>query len=464
MEAVSGEQPPFYCSQTQSNSRIRQMPYSLLFMVHVVLVYHSKYSKTKDMKTKITIITIFLSLITLFSFGQWQQVGYMVVNSNDTVNAANMIRGIGTDVYGCTSKGIFQSSDNGMSWTNISYNTPVIQNEIINCIFSSLNGDMFAGSTRRLYKSFDNGVTWIWLNTLPDSLDFSDVNEMNGNIIASYKIGFSTGGAYYSGDAGLTWTASTGLTNTPKWRLLADGNRVFLGSSGGVYESIDNGQSWNIAGTGFSGGGFRDVVKSGNAFFSGDISGGGLYATYDNAVSWSNADTIAFDPFCQVFSVTEASNMILTAIDGVCNPSGTSPIKMSSDTGHSWVPFMNNLPQNFYGVVGKNAAETSFFTKQGNGKKVYRYDLVTGITASGFQQPIVSVFPNPFTTKATISVSGEMKNYSFFVYDLLGNIISNSPITSPETEIEKDNLAPGIYIYELRDGSQVYATGKLIVQ
>lgn len=416
------------------------------------------------MKTKITIATFFLSLITTIAMGQWQQVGYMVVNSNDTVNGANMIRGIGTNVYACTSKGLFQSTDNGMSWTNLTYNAPVIQNEEINCVFSSLNGDMYAGSTRRLYKSIDNGSTWIWLNTLPDSLDFNDVNEMNGNIIASYKIGFSTGGAYYSSNAGLTWTASSGLTNTPKWRMLADGNRLFLGSSGGVFESLDNGQSWSIAGTGFSGGGFRDVIKSGNAFFAGDVGGGGLYGTYDNAASWANVDTNAFHPFCQVFSIAEASNLIIAAVDGVCNPSGTSPIKMSSDTGHSWTPFMNNLPQSFYGIVGKNASGTSFFTKQGNGKKVYRYDLVTGITANELPKITVSVFPNPLTTNATISVAGEINNFSFLVYDLLGNVITITPITNPQTQIGKENLAPGIYIYELRDARQVYATGKLVVQ
>lgn len=415
------------------------------------------------MKTKITIATFFFSLLTTFAVAQWQQVGYMV-NGTDTANGANMIRGVGSNVYACTSKGLFQSADNGSSWTNITWNAPVIQNEAITCIFSSVNGDLYAGSTRRLYKSIDNGATWLWLNTIPDSLDFTDVNEMNGNIIASYKIGFSTGGVYYSSNAGLTWTASTGLTNTPKWRLLADGNRLFLGSSSSVFESLDNGQSWSIAGTGFSGGGFRDVIKSGNAFFAGDISGGGLYGTYDNATSWTNVDTIAFDPFCQVFSVTEASNMIIAAIDGACNPSGTSPIKMSSDTGHSWSPFMNNLPQSFYGLVGKNAAETSFFTKQGNGKKVYRYDLVTGITAAEYQKPTVSVFPNPLTTNAIITVSGEMKSYSFLVYDILGNIISTTSITNTRTEIRKENLAPGVYIYELRDEMQIYATGKMVVQ
>jgi photosystem II stability/assembly factor-like uncharacterized protein len=417
------------------------------------------------MKIKITLITALMCLLSTFSFAQWQQIGYMIVNGNDTVNGSNMIRGFGANMYGCTSKGIFQSADNGTTWTNITYNTPVIQNEPINCVFVALNGDMYAGSTRRLYKSLDNGSTWAWLSTLPDSLDFTDVNEMNGNIVASYKVGFSTGGAFYSSNGGLTWTASTGLTNLPKWRFLADGNTLYLGSSAAVFKSTDDGQSWSVAGTGFSGGGLRDVIKSGNAFFAGDVGGGGLYGSYDNANTWANVDTVAFDPFCQVFSVTAASNMIIAAMDGTpCNPSGTSPIKMSADTGNSWTVFMNNLPSSFYSVVGRNSAGTSFFTKQGNGKKVYRFDLVTGIAQGDLTKPSVSVYPNPFVTTATISVSGELKNYSFIIYNILGEQVFQTAITASQTEIKNENLIPGIYFYELRDETNVSVTGKLIVQ
>jgi hypothetical protein len=417
------------------------------------------------MKTKATITTLLMSFLVTLAFAQWQQVGYMIVNSTDTVNGSSMIRGFGVNVYSCTTKGIFSSNDNGASWNNISYNASVIQNESINCIFVALNGDMYAGSTRRLYKSIDNGSSWTWLNSLPDSLDFMDVSEINGNMVASYRIGFSSGGCYYSNDAGLNWTATTGLPNNQKGRFLVNGNTIYLGSVDGIFSSADNGLSWTLAGTGFSGNAFRDLVKSGNAFFAGDIFGNGLFASYDNAASWANADPVAFNPFCQIFSITESNNIILATMDGTpCNPSGTSPIKMSADTGHSWTVFMNNLPGVWYNAIGRNAAGTSFFTKEGNGKKVYRYDLVLGTTAAELIKPTVSIFPNPVSTNATISISGELKKYSFRVFDLAGEMVSEIQINDSETTFDKGNLAPGIYFYELRDEQQsLFTCGKIIV-
>ena len=418
------------------------------------------------MKKIYLILTIILFASVPKLLAQWEKTGYMVVGS-DTVSGGNF-KGFGNNVYSCTSKGIFRSGDNGETWTNITSNDPAIQNESMLSIFIADNGDIYAGSTKKLFKSFNNGTSWIWLNSAQDTISYNDIIEINGNIVASYSVGFSFGGAYFSTDAGVSWTKSTGLVNLPMYYFLADGNILFLGGRDGVYKSIDNGKTWETAGTGFPvSSGPRTIIKSGQYYFAADVGGNGLFASFDNAVTWSNVNPAVFNNFCQVFSITGGSGMIIATMDGACN--GGAPIKMSSDNGTTWVSFMDGLTAGFYPSVGKNSSGTLFFTKKGT--VVYRYGSVTGIN-DNYNTPLNFAlsqnYPNPFNPSTSIGFRvSEFGFVSLKVYDVLGREVTtlvNEELSTGTYNYNFDasKLTSGIYFYKISAGNFV-ETKKMIL-
>ena len=72
----------------------------------------------------------------------------------------------------------------------------------------------------------------------------------------------------------------------------------------------------------------------------------------------------------------------------------------------------------------------------------------------------ISVYPNPFNDKTTISFySSTENNITFIVQDLLGNIVKSENINlvkgKNEIPFYKNKLVAGIYIYTLKSKSKV---------
>lgn len=70
----------------------------------------------------------------------------------------------------------------------------------------------------------------------------------------------------------------------------------------------------------------------------------------------------------------------------------------------------------------------------------------------------VSIYPNPSNGKFTINVKGELE-----IYNVLGEKIYHSTITSPKSEIDLSEKAKGIYFLQLQSAEKTYSQ-KLIIQ
>ncbi len=79
-----------------------------------------------------------------------------------------------------------------------------------------------------------------------------------------------------------------------------------------------------------------------------------------------------------------------------------------------------------------------------------------------------SLFPNPFTTQATLTFQGikNENNKSLSVYNLLGQEVQNIFVgKDKEVIIHKNNLPRGMYFYKLMDDSKtVLGMGKMVVE
>lgn len=73
------------------------------------------------------------------------------------------------------------------------------------------------------------------------------------------------------------------------------------------------------------------------------------------------------------------------------------------------------------------------------------------------------VFPNPFSHSTTLEYSNPNKEpYSILIYNLQGQVIQTiSQVRKSQVEIERGNLAAGLYFFQIQDNRKILFTGKM---
>ncbi len=88
----------------------------------------------------------------------------------------------------------------------------------------------------------------------------------------------------------------------------------------------------------------------------------------------------------------------------------------------------------------------------------------TGIIMQPFYDPILNVYPNPFSTLAFIEVPKELINSKLLLYDTFGRLIRTIELTGRKAIITKGNLAAGLYYYQVVNKENIKITGKLVLE
>jgi len=184
---------------------------------------------------------------------------------------------------GMGSGGIFRSTNNGNSWTQVfgSQNKGWVKTLSINA-----NGHIFAGLFYGyVFRSTNNGDSWTEVLSVPEVNVYCLSINSSGHVFVGTDDG---GGVYRSTDDGDSWTQiATGLTDRSVESLAINANgHIFAGVFGrGVYRSTNNGDSWALVN-----GDPNDDINSIVIDPSGHIFVGtryfGVYWTTDNGNSW----------------------------------------------------------------------------------------------------------------------------------------------------------------------------------
>jgi len=93
----------------------------------------------------------------------------------------------------------------------------------------------------------------------------------------------------------------------------------------------------------------------------------------------------------------------------------------------------------------------------------YEYQGNTYVSYNSIQDQII-VYPNPFINSTTIQIKNNTNQLQLSIYDMYGKrmkLINN--ISGDKIKIERENLIPGIYIFELKKETGDIFTGKLII-
>jgi photosystem II stability/assembly factor-like uncharacterized protein len=282
--------------------------------------------------------------------------------------------------YSHMGNGIYKSTNGGSTWTQIGLDNVGVINELIidknntQVLYAATSGNVFtSGMNRGLYKSTDGGATWANILYLGANVGVSEVVMHPTNSSILYACGqrryrsdqqsIITGNEvkiYRSVDAGATWdTLSNGLpfgtqckvglaiSNTNPNKMYA----LYIDSVnldyGGLYKSLDGGNSWNLVnsssismgGFGWYFGEIRLDPNNDNTVYVLSVR---LYKSTDGGITFSEEYLTHADKHDLKF-VNENSNSILLATDG--------GFYKSLDAGNTWTVF-NNLPiTQFYEVA-----------------------------------------------------------------------------------------------------------------
>lgn len=78
----------------------------------------------------------------------------------------------------------------------------------------------------------------------------------------------------------------------------------------------------------------------------------------------------------------------------------------------------------------------------------------------------ISIYPNPFSYSATLELNAELRNHApvFELFDMVGNKIMEFEIRNDKSEIQRNSLQNGVYLYRITDSitNEIYA-GRIII-
>lgn len=178
-------------------------------------------------------------------------------------------------------------------------------------------------------------------------------------------------------------------------------------------------------------------------------------------------------------SNTVASRGVLVTLEQ--NPGGACRVKTTDDNGyyefddlatstnyklHVDIPGLI-MDTTYYVSLSNKSTSLQFLDFYYDTTHIYTYFNV-GITDHTLNpQYDVTVYPNPFSSDATISISnptGEIRLVTLKVYDLIGQKVKEiSEETYDNIRFTSEGMIRGMYIYELQVDHQLISSGKIVV-
>lgn len=196
------------------------------------------------------------------------------------------------------SNGLLKSTDGGQNFTVIPASTFGGGN--VNTVACGINGYIFVGVTNGgIWRSTDFGTTFNNTGALTNTIVSFAVDKFDADRIYAGSSSSSLNGFFISTDGGLTFGASTISVNI--WQILqTSSNSIYIATTSSPYsfnKSTDGGLTWTAVGTqpGAMRGAALDLLE--DIYISGN---GGVYKSIDGGATFNN------------HNLTFSSNKIIT--------------------------------------------------------------------------------------------------------------------------------------------------------
>ena len=357
----------------------------------------------------------------------------------------------GSALYaGFLDSGVYVSSDNGGSWSNIGLKGIEIQSlaAIGNYLFAGTSDEIGDGA---VYRTTNKGGSWAKPANNVSTAAFALATD--GNYLYT---GTATGtGLYVSTNNGTTWTNSNALQATV-FSLAVVGSNLFAGTDNGMWLSTNHGKSWNAINTGLLGKSnwIYQFSLIGTTLFAA-TSGEGVCMTTNNGTSWSV--TTSGLPKTNVSSITATGQNLFVGTD--------SGVYLSSISGQSWVSVNTELTikkAQRVGVLGPNLYCSTVDIQTGNlVYYLWQRPLSEMIDQNSevstvHSESSVQAFPNPASNEISFSLNANTES-DIRIVDLLGIERAHVQTKSEIARVSCSSLANGRYLTIIRENNSVCA-------
>lgn len=248
--------------------------------------------------------------------------------------------GNGVVFSGVSNGGLYSTTDEGISWNHS--NNGLFSNSIFYCL-TNINNVLLAGGNYGVYFSTNTGASWLKSNSSPPLIiaflpHGSDV----------YACGY--GGIFRSSDNGHSWLRvyNTAITFIS---MAAGTSNLYASSQFGLYKSTNNGQNWSSFPSPASPNYINSIAASGNKLFV-CYQDSGLYVSTDDGSSWSTGLSGFYSRHPVV--IIPRGNALY------CGASYRAGIYKSIDNGTSWVSMNNGFAN--CGINALSVSGNTIFT------------------------------------------------------------------------------------------------------
>lgn len=90
--------------------------------------------------------------------------------------------------------------------------------------------------------------------------------------------------------------------------------------------------------------------------------------------------------------------------------------------------------------------------------------LPSGIVTYSELSPAMTIYPNPFKLKTTISLDKELTNSNFKIIDVLGKEVRDINFSGKQITIERGEINSGIYFAQIISENEMIANNKMIIE
>lgn len=360
-----------------------------------------------------------------------------------------------------TANNIFRTNDGGFSWTNQNYPPdPTGDNRFFNTIqFINPNNGIiacgnYAGPSPTLSTILwtnDGGINWVYKD-IGDSDDYEiDAKLVNPN--TAFAIG-QYGTSKKTINNATTWTSLDFFSGSGAKLFPINNDTVYfagvtyVGAStiGIVGKTMDGGSTWNT---------YSNPTNIGmqtiyfNDYFNGWVGGfsGEIRYTIDAGLNWTLTNTGVTSCINDLVFTNSTNGWAVTSDGDILN---------STDAGHNWnIQFTTSTYLTSLSFSRPN--EIGYAV--GDSGKIFKYSLNVGFeTLTNNVQ--INIFPNPITNELNIKID----NYEpaeITLYDLASRKLLQQTFTNTTT-INTEQLAKGMYLYEVRNRNGIIKNGKVI--
>lgn len=189
---------------------------------------------------------------------------------------------------------------------------------------------IYAGSQVKIKVSFDNGVSWASIsNGLPVSFPVKSLGKFEGYVYAS-----AYNGLYRTNNNGANWNSNSNPLGVTVSTFAVKDSMFFAGSEyAGVHRRQSGSNSWSRKWIGFNNGSISALATQGQRLFA--ASNVGIFNTDDEGVTW-NGPSLGVNTY--IINTIAANDSIVlagTLQDGIFK---------STNSGTSWSPLSIGIP------------------------------------------------------------------------------------------------------------------------